>query len=93
MVSVVYKAAFRNNFYRNSLGGIAPCPPEVVEALRGTQVRLTFCEHIIIATKGWHSCVWYYDTISQEYVIKIEVPSLCIKHGSLEDLLDVLRCL
>lgn len=89
----MYKAAFRNNFYRNSLEGIAPCPPEVVELLRGTQVLVTFCEHIIIATKGRHSCVWYYDTTSQEYVIKIEVPSLRIKHGSLEDLLDVLRIL
>lgn len=93
MVSVVYKAAFRNKFYQDSLGGIAPCPPEVVELLRGSQVRVTFCEHIIIATRGSHSCVWYYDITSQEYVIKTEVPSLHIKHGSLEDLLNVLRTL
>lgn len=86
-------AYLRNKFYLDSEDGVAPCPPEVLEKLRGTYARISLGERIVSVLKNLHSCSWYYDLNAQQYVIKTEIPSVQIKHGSLEDLLDILDAL
>lgn len=80
----------RNKFYLDSEVGLAPCPPEVLEKLRGTYARVSLGEHIVFVFKNNYSCCWYYDVNAQEYVIKTETPSVCIDRGPLEFLLDEL---
>lgn len=80
----------RNKFYLDSEEGFAPCPPEVLEKLRGTYAHISLGEHIVSVSKNAYSCSWYYDLNAQEYVIKTETPSVSIDRGSLEFLLDEL---
>lgn len=83
----------RNKFYLDSEDGVAPCPPEVLEKLRGTFARISLGEHIVSVFKNTYSCCWYYDLNAQEYVVKTETPFLRIDRGSLEFLLDELDAL
>lgn len=81
-------SVLRNEFFLGSEDFPAPCPPEVIEKLRGTFARICLNEHFVTVTKNKYYYTWYYDTINQEYVIKTEVPNVCISRGSLEELLD-----
>lgn len=78
-----------NKFYLDSEEGNAPCPPEVLEKLRGTYACISLGEHIVFVYKNTYSC-WYYDLNAQEYVVKTETSSVHIDRGSLEFLLDEL---
>ena len=80
----------REKFFFDCGNFPAPFPSEVVEKLRGTFARVCLNEHFITVMKNVYYCTWYYDTINQEYVIKIEKPHVCIARGTLEYLLGVL---
>lgn len=83
-------SALRDEFFLGSEDFPAPCSSEVIEKLRGTFAKICLNEHFVTARKGIYYCTWYYDTINQEYVIKIETPHVYISRGSLEYLLDEL---
>ena len=87
------EANLRNKFFTDSIGAPAPCPPEIIEKLRGTFARISLGEHVALVSKGFYFCSWYYDTTSQEYVIKTETPHVVVNSGSLEYLLDELDVL
>jgi hypothetical protein len=87
---ITTNSVLRNEFFLGSEGFPAPCPPEVVEKLRGTFARICVNEHFVTVTKGIYYCTWYYDTINQEYVVKTETSHVYISRGSLEYLLDEL---
>lgn len=93
LIEPVDYAQLRNKFYLDSEDGVAPCPPEVLEKLRGTYARISLGEHVVFVFKNTYSCCWYYDLNAQEYVVKTETPSVCIDRGSLEFLLDKLDAL
>nr|DAK81919.1 MAG TPA: hypothetical protein [Caudoviricetes sp.] len=83
-------SALRNKFFLDCNDFPAPFPPEVAEKLRGTFAKVCLNEHFITVLKDIYCCTWYYDTTNQEYVIKTEVPHVCITRGTLEYLLDEL---
>ena len=78
-------------FLFDSSDRMAPCPPEVIERLRGSHVQVSVGEHFVAASKNECNCSWYYDTDTQEYVVMTNMPAFHIGRGSLEYLLDTLN--
>lgn len=93
LIGLVNSSYLRNKFYLCSEDGVAPCPPEVLEKLRGTYAHISLGEHTVSVFKNTYSCCWYYDLNAQEYVVKTETPFVRIDRGSLEFLLDELDTL
>lgn len=90
LAMVTADGVLRNKFLMDSIDALAPCPPEIIEKLRGTYARISLWEHVVLVSKGIYSFSWYYDTTSQEYVIKTETPHVVVNRGPLEYLLDEL---
>lgn len=82
-----------NKFYFDSLDKMAPCPPEVIEKLRGSHAWVSVGEHLVVVSQNVHACSWYYDRDTQEYVVMTDKPAVHIGRGSLEYLLDELDLL
>ena len=93
LIEPVDYVQLRNKFYLDSEDGVAHCPSEVLEKLRGTYAHISLDEYTVSVLKNTYSCCWYYDLNAQEYVVKTETPFVRIDQGSLEFLLDELDAL